>query len=729
MRTLRALTIVGLSLALVGGARAACVDPKCSDQAAVDKLRYDIGKSCDCTAATSHKKYMKCVRGAIKDALKDGSLPKTCKKAVKRCEGNSICGRAGAAVCCQLNGVGAVTAKVVKKPEQCGGTVCQANPSTADACKPDATCAPLVRPFKNIQQVFTQSCALPTCHSAIARQGDLVLESEELSWAQLVEQPSTHEDAAEMGLLRVKSGDPENSFLMRKLRNLGPGDSMPQGTPPLSDAIIDMIGDWIARGAHTTDEECPVVVEPAASQAQSADANVRVGRHAGHVQTVCDDDPISGNYEWKPEDPLDPPPVDEGIQLYVPKKDIDPGTEWETCYAFKPDWAKVKQDVGYPPAELLAIKQQVYRMHQGSHHLLVYAYIGGNADGWKLNEFFPCFAANCLETNPNDCPPDANAFTLPVGGTQVAGTHYSVDYPEGVGLPVLSPNTVIIANLHYTNPFQPAQQTYGEAWINLTFYGSGQYKALLDGIFAVNYQDLLVEPYESKIMTRIWKPRSILSGQPADAAVFQLFGHMHKRSVLFDIDFVKDGACSVSGALCGRDDDCACRSWQSGCVEGQTCILGPNAEDTRIYHTTRWDHAPVQDYPKPFLTVDRDQGLRWTCNMVNGVEGDPTRPPKVCHPGCNSCEWRDGRDQCVFEREICLGYTAIPCTTSEECPEGRTCEDIDCSAPGGDPATKYCARVYDKGDPIPLVFGELADDDMCNMFGYFVNQADVPKLP
>jgi len=30
------------------------------------------------------------------------------------------------------------------------------------------------------------------------------------------------------------------------------------------------------------------------------------------------------------------------------------------------------------------------------------------------------------------------------------------------------------------------------------------------------------------------------------------------------------------------------------------------------------------------------------------------------------------------------------------------------------------ARVYQEGDPMPLVFGELADDDMCNMFGYFL---------
>ena len=722
--------MIGLSLTLVAGARAACTDPACLDQGAVDALRTEIAQTCECATAKSHKKYMKCVRGAIKDAVEAETLPKECKKAVKGCEGDSTCGRPGAAVCCEMNDVGAMEARVVKKPERCGATVCTALPSTADACKSDATCAPLVRPFKTIQQVFTQSCALPSCHSAIAREGDLVLESEELSWESLVDHASAHEDAVAMGLMRVKSGDPANSFLMRKLRNLGPGDTMPQAAPVLSDVILDMIEDWIARGAHTTDEECPALAEatPGQAAAISQEIDVRVGRHSGHVQTVCDDDPITGDYVWKPEEPLEPPPADEGIQIYVPKKDIPRGTEWETCYAVQFDWSQLAQDFGYTSG-LPVIEKQVYRMHQGSHHLLLYAYWGPTPQGWKLNEFFPCFAASCLEDNPDDCPPDASQWTLPIGGTQVAGINYTNDYPEGVGLPVLSPTTVIIANLHYTNPFQPPQDTYGEAWINLSFYKPGEFKALLDGIFAVNYLDLLVEPYESKLMSRIWKPRSILTGQPADAAVFQLFGHMHKRGALFDIDFVRDGACSVSGALCGRDDDCACRPYQGSCVEGQTCILGPTAEDSRLYHTTKWDHAPVQDYPKPFLEVDRDEGLRWTCNLVNGVAGDDTRPPKRCHPGCNSCEWRAERNQCVFEREICLNYVNLPCGTDADCPEGRTCEDIDCNNPGGNPGNRRCARVYDKDEPIPLVFGELADDDMCNMFGYFLRQEDVAKLP
>ena len=37
-------------------------------------------------------------------------------------------------------------------------------------------------------------------------------------------------------------------------------------------------------------------------------------------------------------------------------------------------------------------------------------------------------------------------------------------------------------------------------------------------------------------------------------------------------------------------------------------------------------------------------------------------------------------------------------------------------------------RSFAEGDPMPLVFGQLADDDMCNMFGYFINQADLKNI-
>ena len=714
-----------LAVALAATAGATCSDDRCPDQSAIDSVRSAIAKSCDCTNATSHKKYVRCAKAAIKDAVKGGTLPKQCKKAVGRCERATTCGMDDAAVCCTMDGKGRVKGRVTRKPDKCGGAVCTAFASTADSCMPDASCAPLVRPFRNIQTVFSQSCALPTCHSAVARQGELVLESEELSYESLVDKPAVQELAADMGLMRVKSGDPEDSFLMRKLHGLGPGDSMPQGLPPLSQNLIDMIGDWIARGAHSTAEECPALAD-GGEGGGAAGASVVVNAHAGNVRTVCDDAPVTGDYVWKPQDPLPPPAPGEGIQLYVPQRPVAPGTEWEVCYAFKPDWYAIADQIGiedYGPTNPIMVKSQEYRMHDGSHHLLLYGYFGSDPDGWKLNEFFPCVAANCTNENPGDCPADAGT-KLPMGGTQVAGTSYQVNYPEGVGLPILSPNSVIVANLHYTNPFSPPQDIYGEAWLNLNFYKPGEFKALLDGIFAINYQDLLVEPFEAKTMSRIWQPRSILTGQAVDAAVFQLFGHMHKRGTLFDIDFVRDGACSASGKLCGSDDDCACRPYQKSCVAGQTCVLGPNHEDTRVYHTTQWDNAPVQDFPKPYLHVDQDEGLRWTCTITNGIEGDDTRPPKKCHEGCNACGWNEGLGKCVFDREACVGYVDLPCATDDDCADGRQCLAIGCGS-----GEKQCARVYDVGEPMPLVFGELADDDMCNMFGYFLKQSDHPNLP
>ncbi len=563
--------------------------------------------------------------------------------------------------------------------------------------------------FRSVQQIFSQSCAFSTCHSAIARKGGLVLDGEDISYASLVDVDASHPDAQATGMKRVVSGNPDNSFLIRKLRAMGPGDSMPQGGGLLSEEVIGVIEDWIARGAHETLEECPAL--------DPENGLPGIGSHAGEVQTVCDTEPIDpGNFEWEPEPALAAPPKNKGIQLYVPRRDVAAGSEWESCFAFKPDWRQAALDVGQPGGTPV-IEWQEYRMHEGSHHLLVYSYFGEYTD-WEWPEgYFPCSAGNCIrpgictdgactsgkmgkpcEKNADcsECPPDGRQI-LPIGGTQVAGTRYQVLYPPGVGIPVLGADSVILANLHYTNPFQPAQPIYAEAWLNFYFHKPGGFKALLDGIFAIGFNDLLVEPYQTRVMDTIWRPHGLINGS-IDAAVFQLFGHMHKRGVLFQIDLVKGGSCSETGSLCGRDSDCRCRPADRACVEGQTCIIGPDFEDTTIYNTTAWDNAPVVDYPKPYLMVPQDSGLRWTCKHINGIEDDPGFDTKRCHEGCNACGWDPDTRTCKFERGVRLGFD----------------DEL---------------RIFQEGDPMPLVFGELADDDMCNMFGYFIPADAVSRLP
>jgi hypothetical protein len=563
-----------------------------------------------------------------------------------------------------------------------------------------------VKPFRSVQKIFTQSCAFTSCHSAVSRKGNLVLEHEDLSYASLVDQPSDHPEAKAAGLLRVASGDPANSLLIRKLKAMGPGDSMPQNGGMLPDDVIKVIEDWVARGAHNTAEECPALPPGEGG----------LGQHGQNVPTICDDKPVGGDYEWKPEPPLDPPVPGRGVQLYIPPKPVPSGTEWEACYALR-----LKDLPNFDKLATTIISDQEYRMHAGSHHLLLYMYFGNQpdqfAEGW-----YPCFAGRC--ENPGDCPEDSGGVQIPIGGTQVAGISYKVNYPPGVGLPILGdPNNVVfIANSHYTNPFQPAQDIYGEAWLNLNVHDPGNFKVLLNGIFAINAGDLIVEPYQTKTINRVWKPRNFIGGGPVDAAIFQLFGHMHKRGREFDIKTV-DAPCTGD---CNTDNQCAVNELVTGVnialgqADMKTCtnfdtnfdskvgvdelVAGVNvairgcqrAPETLIYQTNSWDLAPIQNYDAPYLDIDRNEGLRWSCTHQNGRllengEEDPTYPSKKCHEGCNVCGWQEETRTCKFTRD-------------------------------------RSGRIFQEGEPMPLAFGELADDDMCNMFGYFISQADVPLI-
>jgi hypothetical protein len=212
-----------------------------------------------------------------------------------------------------------------------------------------------------------------------------------------------------------------------------------------------------------------------------------------------------------------------------------------------------------------------------------------------------------------------------------------------------------------------------------------------------------------------------------DAAVFQLFGHMHKRGKLFQIDYVKGGHCSggdpARPRACGRDDDCACKPYQTTCVAGQTCIRDPGASDTTVYYTTAWDAAPIIDFPAPYFPVGRNEGLRWTCTHVNGVQGDAEYPPKKCEEGCQACGWDVLSQTCRFCKTL-AGPRRFWDADLQSCAERKLVEGMVQTVPVADPP-----RVFAVGDPMPLVFGLLADDDMCNMFGYFIDQAALASLP
>ena len=103
----------------------------------------------------------------------------------------------------------------------------------------------------NIQSsIFSATCTDLACHSSVAQAGGLILEAG-MSYDQLVGVPAVNYTAQQAGLLRVKAGDPSNSFLVIKLSGPPPADGspMPLGKPPLTSAQIQLISDWITQGA------------------------------------------------------------------------------------------------------------------------------------------------------------------------------------------------------------------------------------------------------------------------------------------------------------------------------------------------------------------------------------------------------------------------------------------------------------------------------------------------
>jgi methionine-rich copper-binding protein CopC len=108
-----------------------------------------------------------------------------------------------------------------------------------------STGGPVTADFQSIQNnVFTPICS--KCHIGGGAPEGLQLDAAH-SYNLLVGVPSAEQPA----LLRVKPGDPDNSYMVRKIEGLNgiTGGQMPLMETPLPQATIDAIRQWITNGA------------------------------------------------------------------------------------------------------------------------------------------------------------------------------------------------------------------------------------------------------------------------------------------------------------------------------------------------------------------------------------------------------------------------------------------------------------------------------------------------
>ena len=93
--------------------------------------------------------------------------------------------------------------------------------------------------------VFDAVCI--ECHHTGFAAGGLDLSNAASSLAGLAGVPATNPVAHENGWVRVEPGNPDLSFLMRKLRmpGVGEGAPMPPGEHELTDVYVELIADWI----------------------------------------------------------------------------------------------------------------------------------------------------------------------------------------------------------------------------------------------------------------------------------------------------------------------------------------------------------------------------------------------------------------------------------------------------------------------------------------------------
>ncbi len=274
--------------------------------------------------------------------------------------------------------------------------------------------------------ILVPSCAKSGCHSSVSdatyNQHNLLLTAA-VAYENLVNKTSKNNTALTEGLLRVKPSDFINSLLYQKIdcqiRGTASkyGASMPLGTQYLTVGQIELIKQWIVKGAPKT--------------GSVADASVLTNT------TVCSN----------PFVPMAAPNPADGFQLKIDPFSVNSNTEREVFVSRLA-----------PNASTIYVNKFVLQGRTNSHHFVLY--------GFQNPILLP--PVNTLRDLYN---PDGSYNTATFaqmqnhvflgGGTDVNQTF---TFPAGVALKFTA-NTPLDLNAHYFN--KQTSSLIGENYVNL----------------------------------------------------------------------------------------------------------------------------------------------------------------------------------------------------------------------------------------------------------------------
>jgi hypothetical protein len=571
-----------------------------------------------------------------------------------------------------------------------GGRRVVARRSGAPASCP---CDEFTSTFAAIEHVIFErrGCTEGVCHGS-ALQGGLDLRPG-AAYANLVDVPSP------LGQMdRVEPGEPERSFLWRKLakttRGLTdvPGTAMPSGLPPLPEPELTALDAWIQAGA------------PAEGVVPGTEV----------ILGSCLPPPDAIKIR-----PPDVPTPDVGVQLYGPPWEIPAKGENEVCYATYYDLSAqipasaqgpCPEEWGGPTKSCFFYNRSELTQDPNSHHSIIHYYRGAYdimdpAAGFGpftcrggANEGMPCEPLGIGQPAPGgaDCgarsactgqvkralacigygPPDfgidltgagsSNSPTLVISTETVLRTAYPPDVYS-----VLPVKGILVFNSHAFN--LASKPTTNEQWLTLYFAPPEGRVHLLQSIF--DSADIFVQnvpPFETREYCRTYT-------LPLGARLFNFSSHTHKRGKRFRIWGPGIGA------------DCTSRTSE--------CLAEPGPP---IFVTTDYSDPTVLTYDPPPAFTDPDPTTRrfkFCAHYDNGAENPDevkrrsTSPPPPLPMG-GPC--RVAEVACLAgprRGQLCNG-------------DDRACD----SAPGANDGV--C-------DACPVRGGVTTEDEMFILFGAF----------